>query len=62
MRACVLPLLILSSVSATADGVAGSARQIAETTGAKGGLVVYVGCGDGSLTAARCPATPLRSF
>jgi len=32
-----------------------SAREILDATGTAGGLVVHVGCGDGSLTAELCP-------
>ncbi|MGD8499911.1 MAG: hypothetical protein PVJ86_04645, partial [Phycisphaerales bacterium] len=38
--------------SAGAEDVAGSAREMLEASGVKGGLVVHLGCGGGSLTAA----------
>ncbi|MFA6561286.1 MAG: PQQ-binding-like beta-propeller repeat protein [Verrucomicrobiia bacterium] len=41
-------LTVVLAVSAAAQ----EARQILETTGVKGGLIVHVGCGDGKLTAA----------
>ena len=40
------------SVTVVAAACAQDARQILETTGVKGGLVVHLGCGDGKLTAA----------
>jgi len=34
------------------DGAVKSAKEILDTTGVKGGIVVHLGCGDGTLTAA----------
>ncbi len=50
-----LALLVLGPLSvamAQPDDYKQKARQILDTTGVKGGLVVHVGCGDGKLTAA----------
>jgi len=52
-RVCVLSSIAALSVSATE--VDALARQIFETTGVRGGLVVHLGCGDGKLTAALRP-------
>ena len=45
-------LCALSPIKAQAAGYENRARQILETTGVKGGLVVHLGCGDGRLTKA----------
>ncbi|NOZ19866.1 MAG: PQQ-binding-like beta-propeller repeat protein [Planctomycetes bacterium] len=42
----------LAFVQSAAADPAGQARQILDTAGVKGGLIVHVGCGDGRLTAA----------
>ena len=48
-------LAISLTVSVTADEQAGQeAQRILDATGVKGGVVVHIGCGDGSLTAALC--------
>lgn len=51
MRAIVLCLLIPALGSNLGIVLADTGRQIIETSGVKGGLVVHVGCGDGRLTA-----------
>ena len=38
--------------TASAGAATAQARQILAATGVRGGLVVHVGCGDGTLTAA----------
>ncbi len=50
VRAAVA-LGLLTALAAGADS-AQEAREILDATGVKGGLVVHVGCGDGTLTAA----------
>jgi outer membrane protein assembly factor BamB len=50
-------LLVLSTFSivmAGSDDYEQKAKQILNTTGVKGGLIVHVGCGNGKLTAALC--------
>ena len=47
--------LILGSAAASAAGPDEEAKAILEATGVKGGLVVHLGCGDGTLTAALRP-------
>ncbi len=42
----------LSAVMAQPSGYDQKAKQILDTTGIKGGLIVHIGCGDGKLTAA----------
>ena len=50
---CVLLVLCtLSIVVAQKESPEQQAKQILETTGIKGGLIVHIGCGDGKLTAA----------
>lgn len=46
----VIALLALASQGLSADSAA-RAKEILQTTGVKGGLVVHLGCGDGALTA-----------
>ena len=53
-------LLLLSSSALAADAWAGQARTILDATGVRGGLVVHLGCGDGTLTAALCANRRLR--
>ena len=48
-------LAVLAVVCLPTVGWADSAEQILESTGVGGGLVVHVGCGDGTLTAALRP-------
>jgi len=51
----------LSAVMAQPSGFDQKARQILDTTGIKGGLIVHLGCGDGKLTAAlRINDSPAR--
>jgi len=45
-------LALLTAVTAAAGATAGAARQVLDTAGVPGGLVVHLGCGDGTLTAA----------
>ncbi len=56
VRAGLLSLAVLASVTAAgaADGGAerALAQQILEAAGFQGGLIVHIGCGDGTLTAA----------
>ncbi len=52
IRTCACSFLLVCSALTHAAGVSDTARQIAEAADVKGGLVVHVGCGDGSLTAA----------
>ena len=49
-------MLFLSLVTllSSTSSIAQSAADILEATGITGGLVVHVGCGDGTLTAALC--------
>lgn len=47
--AYVLPATMAQPINAEQK-----AKQILDTTGVKGGLVVHIGCGDGKLTAALC--------
>jgi len=47
-----IPALIASVAVCAADDATGRARQILDTAGVKGGVIVHVGCGDGKLTAA----------
>ncbi|MHC4631236.1 MAG: outer membrane protein assembly factor BamB family protein, partial [Planctomycetota bacterium] len=50
---CVLLVLcMLSVVTAKMENPKHQAKQILETTGIKGGLIVHIGCGDGKLTVA----------
>jgi SAM-dependent methyltransferase len=51
---CGLWLLGLPAVAAAAsqDSAAAQAKEILDTSGVKGGIVVHLGCGDGRLTAA----------
>ena len=42
----------LSTTLARPSGYDRRARQILETTGVRGGLIIHIGCGDGKLTAA----------
>jgi ubiquinone/menaquinone biosynthesis C-methylase UbiE len=49
MRAAVFFLLLCCSTSASP---ADEAQSILDSTGTKGGFIVHLGCGDGSLTAA----------
>jgi len=51
-RQVLLVLLCVSGAARAADGAAAQARQILEAAGVQGGLVVHLGCGDGTLTAA----------
>ncbi len=58
-RSLTTVLVILSlgaspgvSVAASAGGAGDEAKRILATSGVRGGLVVHVGCGDGTLTAA----------
>ncbi|MCK4293992.1 MAG: class I SAM-dependent methyltransferase [Planctomycetes bacterium] len=48
----LLVLCMLSVVTAQTEGPKQEAKQILETTGIKGGLIVHIGCGDGKLTVA----------
>jgi len=51
----MLLVWISGAAGAEATGQQGAddlARQILEATGLKGGLIVHIGCGDGTLTAA----------
>jgi ubiquinone/menaquinone biosynthesis C-methylase UbiE len=53
--AAFLPVSVTGVIGDEADRPSQEARltrEILETTGAKGGLIVHVGCGDGKLTAA----------
>ena len=51
--ACILWVLCLISPGAIRAGdYAEQAKQILDTAGVKGGLIVHVGCGDGKLTTA----------
>ena len=43
---------IVLSFAAAGPAAEGEARQILDATGVKGGLIVHVGCGDGTLTGA----------
>ena len=43
---------IPGTAAAKQEEAAGRAAQILEATGVQGGLIVHLGCGDGSLTAA----------
>jgi len=56
IRGCILAVLVSCLVHAAGAGQvkdpAATAREILETSGVRGGLVVHVGCGDGRLTAA----------
>ena len=45
-------LLALAGAAHGADAAAPAAQEILKATGARGGLVVHLGCGDGSLTVA----------
>jgi SAM-dependent methyltransferase len=47
-----LPLLLLGTAAAATSTEQSQARQILESAGVKGGLAVYLGRGDGRLTAA----------
>ena len=49
-RSCIF-VLIISTFSLTLAANANSANEIFDATGIKGGLVVHLGCGDGTLTA-----------
>ena len=54
-RSRIFPLLLLLSVFIASQAVASEAdraKEILDTSGIRGGLVVHVGCGDGRLTAA----------
>ncbi|MHC4324556.1 MAG: class I SAM-dependent methyltransferase, partial [Planctomycetota bacterium] len=44
--------LLSSAALANENDAVKSAEEILETTGVKGGIVVHLGCGDGTLTAA----------
>jgi outer membrane protein assembly factor BamB len=46
------PVLVLACCTLATAAAPESARQILDTTGTQGGVVVHVGCGDGQLTAA----------
>ena len=48
----VVALMLAASWTARADTPRETAREILERSGVRGGLIVHVGCGDGSLTAA----------
>jgi len=45
-------VLMIGQSQADASDSDGSAKQILEATGVKGGLIVHIGCGDGKLTVA----------
>jgi len=45
-------VLVVSSMLSAAQANEPNATDILETTGIKGGLIVHIGCGDGTLTAA----------
>jgi len=51
---CVLVILLLSAVVVVSSQktAAQRAREVLDATGVQGGLVVHLGCGDGTLTAA----------
>jgi len=53
---CILLAVCLLSATAKADekDAAKSAKEILDATGVQGGIVVHLGCGDGTLTAALC--------
>jgi outer membrane protein assembly factor BamB len=51
-----LCLLLLAPPAGARADEAALARQILETTGVTGGLIMHLDCGDGRLTAALCPA------
>ena len=44
--------LLAGVVEATKNNAISRAKEILDTTGVKGGIVVHLGCGDGKLTAA----------
>ncbi|UCE47042.1 MAG: methyltransferase domain-containing protein, partial [Phycisphaerales bacterium] len=50
----LLYLQVVLCISCGAQGQQQQAERILEATGAKGGLIVHIGCGDGKLTAALC--------
>jgi len=56
IKLLVLVLLIVCRLDGTAgansDDVITQAREILDTTGTQGGIVVHLGCGNGKLTAA----------
>ncbi len=52
VAAMVLAASVHLSLHAGQVGAAGQAQRILQATGVKGGLVVHLGCGDGTLTAA----------
>jgi len=45
-------LLVVPPVAGAAENPSATAREILQATGVQGGLVVHLGCGDGTLTAA----------
>ena len=48
----VLVLALMISSAPTVESQQQKARQILNDTGVKGGLIVHIGCGDGTLTGA----------
>ena len=47
-----ITLLLVTPCLAKAESAQQTAREILEQSGIQGGLIVHVGCGDGTLTAA----------
>jgi len=56
ITSCVCALLVVGQLTvadaANQDSLAAQAKEILDTAGVKGGIVVHLGCGDGKLTAA----------